>query len=196
MKNLNQSFYETDGITLAQNLLGKIIVRKYEDKIIKCIITETEAYCGPEDKGCHAFDNKKTKRTFPMFLNGGKSYIYLIYGMYYCFNVVANKEDIPHAVLIRSVEPIEGLEIIKKNRNIKSKKIEDLTNGPGKLCIALNIDKNLNTYDLTLGEELYIEENSFNFEVFKSKRINIDYAEEYKDKLWRFYIKNNKFVSK
>lgn len=193
---LNKEFYSVNAIELAKKLLGKIIVREYKTYIIKAKITETEAYVGPEDKASHAFNNKKTKRTYPMFLNGGIAYVYLIYGMYYCFNIVCEKEDIPHAVLIRSVEPIEGIEIIKNNRNIKSKKLENLTNGPGKLCIALNIDKKLNTHDLTIKKDLYLIDNQCNYDFVRSKRINIDYADEYKNKLWRFYLKNSKYVSK
>ena len=112
-------------------------------------------------------------------------------------NVVTNERDKPEAVLIRAVEPIKGLEIIRKNRAIKSKKIEGLTNGPGKLTQALAIGKELNSYDLISGDELYIKEaeKKQNYEIVSCKRINIDYAEEYREKLWRFYIKGNPFVS-
>ena len=106
-------------------------------------------------------------------------------------------KDRPEAVLIRAVEPIKGLGIISKNRNIKSKKIKDLTNGPGKLSRALAIDKELNGYDLISGDELYIKEaeEKSAYEIVACKRVNIDYAEEYKEKLWRFYIKDNPYVS-
>lgn len=132
-----------------------------------------------------------------MFKPGGYAYIFLIYGMYNCLNVVTNERDKPEAVLIRGIEPINGIDIIKKNRNIKSEKTADLTNGPGKLCEALAIGKELNGYDLISGDQLYIKDSDekTNFEIVSSKRINIDYAEEYRDKHWRFYIKNNPFVS-
>ena len=116
--------------------------------------------------------------------------------MYYCLNIVVEREGKPEAVLIRGIEPVENIEEIKRNRSIKSKKEQDLTNGPGKLCTALKIDKSLNGYDITRKGELYITEGEEIEEIITAKRINIDYAEDYRDKLWRFYINGNKFVSK
>ena len=131
-----------------------------------------------------------------MFSEGGKAYVYFIYGMYYCLNVVTARIGKPEAVLIRAVEPISGLELIKENRNIKSNKIEVLTNGPGKLCRALNIDKSLNGENLLTSSKLYIIEGEEVIDIVTTTRINIDYAEEYREKNWRFYINGNKFVSK
>ncbi len=195
---LKADFFNTDAISLAKKLLGKIIVREINDNIIKCMIVETEAYVGPKDKACHAFNNKRTKRTEVMFWDSGFSYVYLIYGMYYCFNIVASDKEKPEAVLIRAVEPIEGVDLIKENRKIKSNKIKDLTNGPGKLCQALSIDKTFNGFNLTKGDKLYLENGDKINEtkIESSPRINIDYAEEYIDKKWRFFIKNNNFLSK
>ena len=194
---LDYDFYQKDAVQAAKNLLGKIIVRKYEGKTIKVKIVDTEAYMGAQDKASHAYNNKKTKRTETMFAEGGLAYIYLIYGMYYCFNIVTAEEDNPHAVLIRAVEPVDGLEIIKENRKIKSNKVETLTNGPGKLSQALKIDKSLNGCDLVKSNQLYLLDNQVDdFIMEKVPRVNIDYAEEYKDKKWRFYIKENKFISK
>ncbi|MDN5304986.1 MAG: DNA-3-methyladenine glycosylase [Fusobacteriaceae bacterium] len=194
---LDRKYFQNNALFLAKDLLGKILVRQVYGKEILCKIVETEAYIGPEDKACHAYNNKRTDRTEAMFLEGGYAYVYMIYGMYNCLNIVVNKKDKPEAVLIRAVEPLNELEYLKKNRNIKSKKIVDLTNGPGKLCKALKIDKKLNKYDLCKNKKLFIlDNNDKNFDIIESKRINIDYAEEYKDKLWRFYIKDNKFVSK
>jgi len=195
-KILNREFYLQNAEIVAKELLGKYIVRKYEDKKIVCKIVETEAYIGPEDKACHAYNNRCTERTKVMFEEGGKAYIYFIYGMYYCLNIVVEREGKPEAVLIRGVEPVENREEIEKNRKIKSKKEQDLTNGPGKLCTALKIDKSLNGYDITKKGELYIVEGESAVDIKSTTRINIDYAEEYKDKHWRFYIKGNKFVSK
>ncbi|MCK8816793.1 DNA-3-methyladenine glycosylase [Natroniella sulfidigena] len=192
---LGVDFYSQDAVTLAQKLLGKLLVRKIGDKEIVAKIVGTEAYVGPEDKACHAYDNKRTARTEIMFAQGGYSYVYLIYGIHHCFNVVAGAEGKPEAVLIRAVEPVKGLTIIKKNRQIKSKRVEDLTNGPGKLCQALAIDKSLNGYNLSTGTELYILDNQQEYALLATPRINIDYAEEYKDKLWRFCIKENPFLS-
>lgn len=195
---LSKEFYNQDAVTLSKALLGKILVREIDGEKVLCRIVETEAYVGPEDKGCHAYGNKKTERTKTMFLEGGVAYIYIIYGMYNCLNIVATEKGKPEAVLIRAVEPLNNIEVLKRYRNIKSDKIQDLTNGPGKLCKAINIDRSLNGYDLVNGNELYVvePESEEDFEIVESKRINIDYAEEYKDKLWRFYVKNNKFISK
>ncbi|PTW01748.1 DNA-3-methyladenine glycosylase [Halanaerobium saccharolyticum] len=194
---LKQEFYQKDAVQAARDLLGKIIVRKYDGKIIKVKIVETEAYCGAEDKASHAHNNKKTKRTAPMFKEGGHAYIYLIYGMYYCLNVVTAAENNPHAVLIRGVEPLKGLKYIKENRQIKSSRSKDLTNGPGKLSQALKIDKSFDGCNLVENNSLYLTDGGTeDFEIESSPRVNIDYAEEYKDKKWRFLIKNNKYVSK
>ncbi len=188
---LKNDFYNRNAVIVAKELLGKILVRRLNGKEIQCMITETEAYMGPEDKACHAYNNKRTKRTDAMFKQGGHAYVYLIYGMYYCLNVVTGDIDKPEAVLIRAVDPITGLDTIVKNRKVKSNKVEDLTNGPGKLCQALRIDKQLNGYNLVNGKLLYIirAQNGQEHDIVSGKRINIDYAEEYKDKLWRFSIK-------
>ena len=190
-----------NGIDLAKNLLNKFLVREYENKKIVTKIVETEAYMGVIDKAAHAYKNRKSTRTYPLYLDGGHIYVYLIYGMYNCLNLSANKENIPECVLIRAVEPIINLDEISYNRFLKpyeeltNYQIKNLTNGPGKLCKGLNIDRSLSGKDI-FGKELYIEDNKCdNFEIVEDKRINIDYAEEDKDKPWRFYIKNNKYVS-
>ncbi|MFW5988382.1 MAG: DNA-3-methyladenine glycosylase [bacterium] len=199
---LNKEFYKQDAVTVAENLVGKLLVRKLKGKEIICRIVETEAYRGIKDKGSHAYNNRRTARTEMMYKEGGHAYIYLIYGMYYCFNVVTNEKECPDAVLIRAVEPLTTLDIIKENRKIKSKKLEDLTNGPGKLCQALAIDKSFNYHNLIKSDQLYIikdekekDKDKNKEQVIADKRINIDYAEEYKDKMWRFYLKDNSFVS-
>ena len=197
MNRFPKEFFERDTLKVAQELLGHFLVRIKAGKRISSIIVETEAYCGAIDKGCHAFGNKRTNRTDPMFMEGGISYIYLIYGLNNCLNVVTEKTDNPHAVLIRAVEPVEGLDIIKSNRP-KIKKLHDLTNGPGKLCKAMDIDRSLNKLDMINGDTLFIEKNQNkpDFQVVSAKRIGIDYADEFKDKPWRKYILGNPFVSK
>ncbi len=194
---LAKEFFNQDAVTLARCLIGKGLVREIDGEKIVVRIVETEAYVGPEDKGCHAYNNKRTKRTETMFQSGGQAYIYLIYGMYHCLNVVAADEGKPEAVLIRAVEPINGLKYIRQNRKIKSKKKSDLTNGPGKLCQALKIDKSLNEYDMISGEKLYIIdfEEQIKQKIACGPRINIDYAEEYIDVPWRFYIEGHPYVS-
>lgn len=198
---MQEKFYNVDGITLAKNLLNKYLIREYDNKKIVTKIVETEAYMGEIDKAAHAYKNKKSTRTGPLYLSGGHIYVYLIYGMYNCLNISANKEGIPHCVLIRAIEPISNIEEISQNRfskpydELSNYQRKNITNGPGKLCKGLNIDRSLSGKTI-FGSQLYIEDNEDNnFEIVEDKRINIDYAEEDKDKLWRFYIKDNKYVS-
>ncbi|KAL4432310.1 hypothetical protein ABPG74_011069 [Tetrahymena malaccensis] len=200
LKQVPDSFYEKDVVTLAQDLLGKLIVHKTKDGIIACRIVETEAYKAPEDKACHAYKNKKTEKTSSFWLPGGHVYMFTIYNNTWCFNVVAATAEEPEAVLVRAVEPIKGLHLIHRNRSsLKSNKTEDLVNGPGKLTLAMGITKERNGFDMRgEGKDLFIAESPENlkkFEIVASKRINIDYAEEWIDKYWRFTIKDNKFVS-
>lgn len=198
---MDKKFYGADGITLARNLLNKYLSREYDNKKIVTKIVETEAYMGAIDKAAHAYKNRKSTRTEPLYLSGGHIYVYLIYGMYNCLNLSANKENTPECVLIRAVEPISDLDEISYNRfskpynELTNYQKKNLTNGPGKLCKGLNIDRSLSGENI-FGSKLYIEDNTDNdFEIVEDKRINIDYAQEDKDKLWRFYIKNNKNVS-
>lgn len=197
MNPLIQAFYLREAVTVAEELLGKILIRQINGKAYCFKIVETEAYMGVMDKASHAYGGKFTNRTKPMFERGGITYIYLIYGMYYCLNIVTQDKGTPQAVLIRAVEPLdeEAMEFAKSNRPIKSKKNEDLTNGPGKLCQALAIDKTLNEKDVTKQNLLWITEGSLMTHIVKDKRINIPYAMEYQDMEWRFYIAGNPFVS-
>jgi DNA-3-methyladenine glycosylase len=202
MKKLTRDFFQRDTITVAKELLGKVLVHEINGKKLSAKIVETEAYLGIEDKAAHSYGGKKTPRVEVMYGKPGVSYIYLIYGMYYCFNVVTREEGVPQAVLIRALEPLEGFDTMSFNRfkisynMITNKQIKNLTNGPGKLCNAFNIDKNLNKEDMCVSKIFYIEDHNYNdFQIVSSKRIGIDYAEEYKDFLWRFYIKDNIYVS-
>lgn len=200
---LKREFYNRPTLEVARDLLGKILVKKTEEGIISGRIVETEAYIGEIDKAAHCYDNKNTPRTRVMFGVPGKTYVYLIYGMYYCLNVVTEAEGVPAAVLIRGIEPIEGLEVMIKNRYDQSieetrpKQIKNLTSGPGKLCRAFDITKKDNEVDLCEGD-LYIAEEKIvkSFDIVTTTRINIDYAEEAADFPWRYYIKDNPYVSK
>ena len=197
MKPLGKDFYLQDGLIVAKALLGKRLIREVDGKAYAFKIVETEAYRGPEDKGAHTYGGVPTPRTEPLFGSGGMTYIYLIYGMYNCLNIVANREGIPHGVLIRAVEPIgeEAISWARLNRPIKSKKEIDLTNGPGKLCKALLIDRSLNRKLVTEKGEIWVADAPTIKDIVADKRINIPYAEEYIDVEWRFYIKDNPFVS-
>lgn len=198
MVKIKRDFYLQDTLTVAQELIGTYIVKNTEDGIIAGRITETEAYIGAIDKASHAYGGKLTPRTKIMFGNAGYSYVYLIYGMYYCFNVVTEPVGCASAVLIRGVDIVLGHDIACFNRykckykELKASQLKNFTNGPGKLCIALQITKEDNGEDL-LGENLFITDSIKGIENIKkqikvSKRIGIDYAEEAKDFLWRFYV--------
>ena len=191
---IKKDFYKVSALELAPKLLGLNLVHNTKEGITKGKIVEVEAYMGTKDKAAHSYSGLPTKRTKPMFGEAGHSYVYLIYGMYYCMNVVANKVGKAEAVLIRALEPIEGIELMNNRR--EGKVLKQLCSGPGKLCIAMGINKANNEMDLS-GNQLYIEDpkEKEEFVVEKSKRINIDYAQEAKDYLWRYTIKDSKFLS-
>ena len=189
---LPKEFYEEDAITVAKKLLGKVLVRKVDGKVIKCKIVETESYIGDIDKASHAYNGRRTERTEPLFHSGGISYVYFIYGLYHCFNVISDKEDVASGVLIRAV-----IRLKKKYDKLSKTQKKSLTNGPAKLCMALNITKKENYHRLYEESTLYIEEgNKEEIDIVETTRIGIDYAEEAINFPWRFYIKNNVYVSK
>lgn len=199
---LNFMFYNIPCVDLAQKLLGKVICRKLDTgEILKGRIVETESYLGTEDKASHSYKGKKTQRNEAMFMKAGTIYVYTIYGMYYCLNISSEGEGA--AVLIRSLEPIQGLQIMKsyrskKRQNEKELKVKELCNGPSKLCQALDVTKLLNKDDMTTSNILWIEDGDDICEndIISSKRIGISSAgEEWANKPLRFYIKNNTFVS-
>ncbi len=188
---LDRSFYGRDTVIVAKELLGKILVRRINDKLLSGIIVETEAYRSSDDPASHSYKGI-TNRNKVMFEEVGYSYVYFTYGNYYCLNIVAkDKNSDAGAVLIRAIEPLEGIDIMKENRN---KDLYELTNGPGKLTKALMIDKRLNGLDLTKEGILYVRDNNINnIEIISTPRIGIKTA---LDKYWRFYINGNRFVSK
>ena len=197
-KHLKESFYLNKNIIdVSENLLGKVLVTNINNTITSGIIIETEAYAGIDDKASHAYNNKRTQRTETMYQKGGIAYVYLCYGMYYLFNVITNIEDVPHAVLIRAIEPLDGINEMQRRRKIKSKKY-NLTNGPGKLSIALGIDKSFNGESL-LSNIVWIQDNGIKFnkkDILSRPRIGVDYAKEDATLPYRFYIKDNKWISK
>lgn len=213
MDILTKEFYERDTLKVAQELLGKILVHEVNGKIIAGKIVETEGYVGVLDKAAHVYGNKRTARVMPMYGPGGTVYIFNIYGMYLCLNAITKEEGEPQGVLIRALEPLIGLDFIANQRYKKTyselsrKEKLNLTSGPSKLCMALDITKELNNTTFISGE-MYITKpdeevkNLFEVqeeeygEIIKSKRIGVDYAEEAKDFLYRYYFKGNPYVSK
>jgi DNA-3-methyladenine glycosylase len=191
MNKLPKEFYLRKCVLIAKELIGKVLVRKKGSKIYKGIIVETEAYTGSTDAAAHSYRGK-TERNKYMFSEGGVAYVYFTYGNHHCVNVVVEKEDISHAVLIRALEPVAGIEQMKKNRGTDN--IYNLASGPGKLTEALEIDLRQNGASLQ-GDELYITEpdEPRKIKVVKSKRIGIT---KNADKLYRFYAADNPFVSR
>ncbi|MCX8056032.1 MAG: DNA-3-methyladenine glycosylase [Ignavibacteria bacterium] len=191
-KRVNHNFFEGSTEEVAKKLLGKILVRVYKGKIISGKIVETEAYLDENDLASHSAVGI-TERNKVMFGKAGLAYVYFTYGMHYCFNVVTGEEGKGSAVLIRALEPIDGIEQMKKFRNKNDLHI--LTNGPAKLCQALRIDKKLNGVDLKTSEEIFIAEpeTKENFDIVITTRIGIEKSKELP---LRFYIRENKFVSK
>ena len=196
---LKRKFFNRNTIVVARELLGKYLVRRVNGKIIKARITETEAYCGIKDKACHA-SKGMTERTKIMFGPPGHAYIYLVYGMYHCLNVVTREAGCPEAVLIRKAEvkvgnvrnvggeQFEQVKRLNKQSSPTSEAIKQLS-GPGILCRELKIDKSLNGVDLCKSKELLIESLGEKPKRTKrGKRIGVDYAGKWRDKLWRFYV--------
>jgi DNA-3-methyladenine glycosylase len=199
---LKHKFYRRDTTTVARELLGKRLVHVIKDKSgspkrLSGIIVEVEAYLGIRDRGCHTFGDRCTPRTKTMYLPGGHAYVYLIYGMHYCINAVTMNEGEPEAVLLRALEPSENIELMKQNRNLNGHS-PNLTNGPGKLCQALQITKKQDAMDLT-GKELFIEDTGLKVpskNIIAGPRVGIDYAQEAMDWPLRFSINGNPYVSR
>ncbi len=190
---LSREFYQRSALEVARDLPGLILVHDGREGRTKGRIVEVEAYMGDLDPAAHSYHNRSS-RTQIQYGEGGYAYIYLIYGMYYCMNIVTNTVDVPEVVLLRALEPLDGIDLMKERR--KTDKLSNLCSGPGKLCAAMGIDKTHYGIDLCQNE-LYLErpEDGRIMEIVASKRINIDYAGEAKDYFWRYTIKDNRFVS-
>ena len=188
---LPREFYLRDGLTVARELIGKKLVTVLPEGMTSGIIVETEAYMGAIDAAAHSYRGK-TERTKIFYGAGGFVYVYLIYGVHICTNVVANVEDVPEAVLIRALEPIDGVELMQLRRG--NNNLRGLCSGPGKLSKAMGITKNFYGADLC-GEEIFIEDGE-KLSVMTTPRINVDYAGAAADYLWRFVAAGCKFLSK
>ena len=188
---LSRAFYARDALTVAPALLGKTLLHGETGGVI----VETEAYMGPQDRACHAFGGKRTARTEVLFGEAGHAYVYLIYGMYCCLNVVTGRPEEPQCVLIRALRPSLGLEIMAARRGGKPEK--ELCRGPGKLCMALDIGRELNRRDMTEGDFVILDGPDIPEEsIGTSPRIGVDYAGEAKDWPWRFFVRDEPCVSR
>jgi DNA-3-methyladenine glycosylase len=195
MIRLDRSFYYQPTLQMARGLLGKQLVRVINGQRLSGLIVEAEAYIGEADKACHA-SRGRTPRTEVMYGPPGHAYVYFIYGMHHCFNVVTEEEGFPAAVLIRALEPLEGLEWMRRHR--PGRPDGQLTNGPGKLCAALAIDRTLNGVDLCSSQVFFIEGGRIvaDEEIATSSRIGIRSDEVARSRPWRFYIQGNRCVSR
>ncbi len=198
MNVLPKSFYLNDDVTaISQALLGKVLVTKLNNNVTAGMIVETEGYNGVHDKASHAYNHRRTARTETMFSKGGVAYIYLCYGIHHLFNIVTANENDPQAVLVRAIEPLEGIPIMLKRRKFKEINYR-LTAGPGVLTQALGITTHFNGYPLT-EEPIWIEDRGVKVskkDIIASPRVGIDYAQEHKDHPWRFRLRNNPWTSK
>ncbi|WNB93052.1 DNA-3-methyladenine glycosylase [Bacillus sp. NEB1478] len=183
-------------LDLAQKLLGMELIHESEEGVTSGYIVETEAYLGPEDRAAHSFGNRRTARTEVMFHEAGTIYTYFIYGMHVCFNIVSGPVDKPEAILIRAIEPVKGIDIMKKRR-LGIKKEAQLTNGPGKLSKSMKFmlahsGLRINNCEIRIQEGINVHKK----EICSGPRINIAYAEDAVHYPYRFWIKNNPYVSR
>lgn len=196
-KKLSLPFYlREDTIVVCRELLGKLlVVPDQRGRRVSGMIVETEAYLGITDRGAHSFGGRRTARNEVTYGLGGHVYVFFVYGMYHQLNIVTGPQDHPHVALIRGLEPVDGIEIMRERRG--PMKDRNLTSGPGKLCIAMDIDRSLNGESLS-GKRIWIEDyRSFTAEeIACGPRIGIDYAGEDALKPWRFWVRANQYVSR
>jgi len=182
-------YHRNDVVQISKDLLGKVLCTNIDGQVTKAIITETEAYAGVTDKASHAYGGKRTKRTEPIYAQGGTAYIYLCYGIHHLFNVVTSEPETPHAVLIRAGKPLEGLDLMQKRR--KKRQVDrTLLAGPGSLAQALGITTDLTGTNL-LGNRIWIEDHNHSIdkeEIVTGPRVGVDYADEDAKKPYRFVI--------
>ena len=197
MSKLSADFYQRDNVLLiSRELLGKVLCTHFQGKLTNGIIIETEAYAGVTDKASHAYGGRRTKRTETMYTSGGTAYVYLCYGIHHLFNIVTNKENIPHAVLIRAIQPQDGIEIMLQRRN-KKKVDQSFTAGPGSLTRALGITvKDSGT--LLMDNLIWLEDQNINYtnqDILSSPRVGVQYAGKDAQNPWRFQVENSPWVS-
>lgn len=200
MSVIPKSYYQSmDVLGLSKDLLGKYLVSNVGGKLTSGIIVETEAYRAPDDKACHAYANKRTPRTETMFAIGGTCYVYICYGIHNLFNIVTAPEGIAHAILVRAIEPVEGLELMEARRNMSISKKESC-NGPGKFTRCMSISKAQNGIDLSSKQsELWIEDRGVKIlknNIIAGPRVGMSTAEECSNWPWRFRIRDNQWTSK
>jgi DNA-3-methyladenine glycosylase len=190
---LPRAFYERDTLEVASGLLGQVLVRETSEGTARGVIVETEAYLGERDDAAHSYKGK-SERVRVQYGPAGLAYIYMIYGIYHCLNITSGPAGAPEVVLIRALEPAGGLELMKKRRG--TDRLENLCSGPGKLCMALDINREQYGADLCEKGGLHIENGGTPAGISTSRRIGIDYAVSSRDKPWRFCVAGSKFLSR
>jgi DNA-3-methyladenine glycosylase len=193
LRRLSRHFYARPVLTVARECVGKLLVHRAGAGLMVGRIVEAEAYRGPEDRAAHSWGGRQTARTLAMFGPAGHAYMFLIYGLHWNFNIVTSRTGEPHAVLIRALEPLHGAGIMAQNRGVQADRRE-LTNGPGKLCQALGLDRRHYGMDLC-GSELFLADAA-KVPVARSRRIGIDYAGSWAEKPWRFYDPKSAYTSR
>lgn len=194
MRRLPRAFYARPVLEVARDVIGKVLVHETPEGRVSGRIVEAEAYSGPEDRAAHSYGGRRTERTEVMFGPPGHAYVFFVYGMHWHFNLVTTAVEMPHAVLIRAVEPLEGVELMAERRGIAGARRE-LTNGPGKLCRAFAIDRTAYGSDLTASKSpLYLLDGP-SPRVARSPRIGVDYAGSWAARLFRFYDPDSRYVS-
>ncbi len=192
LRPLPRTFYGREVVEVAREMVGQLLVHRSPEGLAAARIVETEAYRGPADLAAHSKGGRRTKRTEVMWGPPGHAYMFLLYGMHWAFNAVAAGEGEPHAVLVRAAEPSFGVDLMARRRRMNADRRE-LTNGPGKLCAALGLDRERYGEDLC-AEQLFLARGEAG-RIGRSPRINIDYAGAWVDKPWRFYERGNRYVS-
>ncbi|HJQ40401.1 MAG TPA: DNA-3-methyladenine glycosylase [Thermoanaerobaculia bacterium] len=193
-RKLPRSFYLHDTVTVARALLGCVLWRRVNDELLAARIVETEAYLGANDMASHARRGLRSERNQSMYLEGGHAYVYFTYGMHWCLNVVTQEADLAEAVLLRGAEPLQGIESMRTRRP-KAKRDWELMNGPGKICMAMDIDRRLDGESL-LGDTLFITQGEVEIgDIAVSPRIGIDNSGDAAAWPLRFFLRGNRNVS-
>ncbi len=193
MKPLPRSFYARPVLVVARDVIGKVLVHDTEEGRVAGRVVEAEAYRGPEDRAAHSFGGRRTARTEAMYGPPGYAYVFFVYGMHHHVNLVTTKEGAPHAVLIRAVEPVEGIELMVRRRG-RPEGDPNLTNGPGKVCVAFAIDRRAYGADLCRGP-LFLADGPRG-PIARSPRVGIDSAGAWATRPWRFFERGNRWVSR
>jgi DNA-3-methyladenine glycosylase len=192
---LPRSFYARPVLTVARDVIGKVLVHRTPQGLLAGRIVEAEAYRGPEDRAAHSFGGRRTERTEAMYGPPGFAYVFFVYGMHWHVNLVTTREGAPHAVLLRAVEPLLGAELMAARRGVAADNV-NLCNGPGKLCQAFGIDRRHYAADLTRGPLFLSEGTTPRGKLGRSPRIGVDYAEDWAEKPWRFFELDSRWVSR